>query len=107
MMVVTPVPHLRHSNQLTITDTFTPWRHKISNSVHCVSKIPRRHHVDGLAVIDQRLDSSLTGKLDKVELSVVSWMLTKVRPNFLLTELRGEYSSKDSKGVGDAVEHNG
>ena len=63
----------------------------ISRSVGCVLKVPKCHQADGVEQIDAKLDSTLTGKLDQEELAVVIWILTQIRPDMKLTDLRCEY----------------
>ena len=64
---------------------------KISRSVGTVLKIPKSHQVDGLLAIDAKLDSTLTGKMDIEELAVAIWILTRIRPDFKLPDLRCEF----------------
>ena len=67
---------------------------QISASVSCVGKIPRCHQLDGINVIDPNLDSTLCGKCEQDELAVIVWMLTGIRPDFKLTDLRcGDYEA--------------
>ena len=61
---------------------------KISSSVSMLKKIPKMHQVDGIQQLDSRLDSTLTGALDQEELSVIVWILTHVRPDFKMHDLR-------------------
>ena len=61
---------------------------KISTSVSMLKKIPKMHQVDGIQQLDSRLDSTLTGALDQEELSVIVWLLTHMKPDFKMHDLR-------------------
>ena len=66
-------------------------KQKIASGVGCVLLIPKCHQVDGIAAIAESLGSTLTGKLDQEELAVVIWILTRIRPDFRISELRCEH----------------
>ena len=63
----------------------------ISRSVATVQKIPKCHQVDGVTAIEASLDSTLSGKCDQDELAVMVWILTRIKPNFKISDLRCEY----------------
>ena len=42
--------------------------------------------MDGIALIDARLDPTLTGKMEQEEIAIVIRMLTKIRPNFRIVD---------------------
>jgi len=64
---------------------------KISTSVGTVLKVPKCHQLDAIAMVDPKLDSTLTGKCDADEVCVILWLLTRIRPNFKIPDLRCEY----------------
>ena len=55
---------------------------KIPKCIKRVHEIPKCHQLDGIALIDERLDPTLTGKMEQEETVIVIEMLTKIRPNF-------------------------
>ena len=61
---------------------------KIGTSIHVIQKVPKRYQVDGIQRIESDLDSTLTGKCDQDECAVIIWMLTRIDPNFTLSDLR-------------------
>ena len=73
-------------------DSYTFSRNKektiVSKSVSYILKLPKCHFVDCFQLIDTRLDPTLTGKLEQDEAALVLWILTRVRPNFKVWDLR-------------------
>ena len=67
------------------------YKFKISRSVGTVHKVPKCHQVDGIEHMDKKLDSTLTGEMDSDESAVVVWLLSRLKPDFKLTDLRCEY----------------
>ena len=65
-----------------------PQMYKISTSIQYIYKIPKCHQVDGIHLIVKQLDPTLTGKMDQEEAAVVVWILTRIRPDFRLHDLR-------------------
>ena len=65
-----------------------PQMYKISTSIQYIYKIPKCHQVDGIHLIVKQLDPTLTGKMDQEEAAVVVWILTGIRPDFKLSDLR-------------------
>ena len=68
----------------------TPKTSQISNNVGMIMEMPNCRLRDALAVIDKRLDPTLTGKLEQDDFAVVIWAFTKIWPNmpFLLANAR-------------------
>jgi len=64
---------------------------KISRSVGTILKVPKCHQGTGMEKIDAKLDSTLTGKMDNEEGAVVIWILTRIKPDFKIADLRCEY----------------
>ena len=64
---------------------------KISKSISTIHKVPKCHNVDGVGHIAKNLDSTLTGKCDADELAIIVWLLTRIRPDFKISDLRCIY----------------
>ena len=68
----------------------TDERKQIPRICATIYKIPKHVQMDGIALIDARLDPTLTGKMEQEEIAISIWMLTKIRPNFRIVDLRCE-----------------
>ena len=60
----------------------------IAKNVLAICKIPKCQQLDGIAAVDPSLDATLCGKWNNQELCVVVWLLTRITPNFKITDLR-------------------
>ena len=63
----------------------------ISRSVGTIVKVPKCHQMDAIEQIEPKLDSTLTGKMDYPECAVVIWMLTNIRPDFKVCDMRCDF----------------
>ena len=64
---------------------------RISKSVSTIQKVPKCHQVDGIQHVDASIDSTLSGKCDQDELAVIVWLLTRIKPDFKVSDLRCDY----------------
>ena len=71
-------------------DPKSKW-HLISRSATTLSKIPKCHNVDGIFQVDARLDPTLTAKMETDEISITVWLVTRMRPDVRVVDLRCEY----------------
>ena len=65
--------------------------HPISTSISCVLKVPKSQQIDGIVSIAPSLDSTLTGQCESDVLAVLVFMLTGIKANFPLSQLRVTY----------------
>jgi hypothetical protein len=66
----------------------TSLRSRITGSASILHALPKTRRAQLLEHIDPRLDAALTADLDTESISKILWMLTKVKPNTKIADLR-------------------
>ena len=87
-----PMAMNHHAMAMSGEQASGPPVQRISSSITYVYKVPKCHQLDGIAAVDPALDPTLTGKMELDEIAVCVWLLTRIRPDFKVCDLRVELS---------------
>lgn len=78
-------------------------RQKVTTAVIPLTKMPNKHKVESIEAVAPELDPTLTGNLQADELTIILFVLTRVRSDMKLQDLRVEYYDDITRSMAKAA----
>ena len=91
-----PVVPTQAPGQLPVPDGK---RQKITTAAIPLSKMPNKHKVESIEALVPQLDPTLTGNLPADELTIILFLLTRVKSDMKLTDLRADFYDDVTKAM--------